>query len=293
MKTNKINNIIVIAIVLLATVASAYGIFSGELISENQVVQTIYNETVQLYGKGLYHNESVSMASQVRAQDMVTLLIAVPFLIYALILNNKQSIKGQFLLTGTLGYFLYTYASLCFVAMYNYLFLLYVALMGLSFFGFVINITSMDTKKIKLHFSKKLPSTYLGYSIIIFGIAISLMWLGRLVPAIFTGMPEGIEHYTTFPIQALDLGIVLPTAILSGIMLIQRKALGYLLAPVIIIKAVTMLLAINAMAISMLINHVNISIMELIVFPLCTVVFCFNLYLIMKNLNSNKEIANK
>lgn len=284
MKIKRINNTIIIAVAIIATLVSAYGIFSNQNINENQNVSSIYGEVVTLYGKGLYHNESISMAAQVRAQDMVTLFVAVPFLLYALFLSNKESIKGKFLLTGVLGYFLYTYMTYCFVAMYNNFFLLFTILMGLSFYGFVINLTSFPLAKLESYFTNMHARKYVSGSILFFGFAIGMMWLGRIAPAFQGGIPKGLEHYTTLPIQALDLGIVVPAMFVCGILLWKKNKLGYLLAPVMIIKVITLLLAVDAMAISMLLVGTTVSIVELVVFPLFTILFSFNLYFIMKNL---------
>lgn len=281
MNLKKFNNTLIILILILSVFATIYGIFSNQIINGKQVISTIYNESVTLYGKGLYHNESVSMAAQVKAQDLVTLLIAIPFLATSLILNNKNSIRGKFLLTGTLGYFLYTYASYCFVSMYNNFFIVYILLFGLSFFAFTINFTSFDLKTISQQFQKLKFRKYLAFSIIFLGGAIGMMWLGRIIPALFDGIPSGLEHYTTLPIQAIDLGIIVPTTIMAGILLIRKNDLGYLLASIIIIKGITMLLAIDAMAISMILVGASISIIELVVFPFFTILYCFNLYLLI------------
>ncbi|MBO1306875.1 hypothetical protein JZO70_11925 [Enterococcus sp. 669A] len=289
MTMKKKNTILIWIIALLAAGVSIYGIFSNQPINVGQSVPTIHGDLVTLYGKGLYHNESLSMAAQVRAQDMVTLFLGVPFLLSSLYLSNKDSIKGKFLLTGVLGYFLYTYATYCFVAMYNNFFLLFTLLMGLSFFAFVINLSSLNAIQLNQYFSKMTARKYVSCSIILFGFAIGLMWLGRLFPALSGGVPEGLEHYTTLPIQALDLGIVVPAMIISGFSLLKEKKLGYLLAPVMIIKGITLLLAVDAMAISMLISGAEVSPAELIVFPLFTGVFCFNLYLMMKGVNTGKQ----
>lgn len=280
----KLNNVIITLICILAVVATTYGIFSDRVMNNYQTVTSIHNEIVTLYGRGLYHNESISMAAQVRAQDMVTLFVAIPFLIYSLILSNKDSLKGRFFLTGTLGYFLYSYASYSFVAMYNNFFLIFVALMGLSFFGFIINVTSFNLESLKEIFSNLAHKKYLSYSTIIFGMAIGLMWLARLLPALSTGIPDGLEHYTTLPIQALDLGIIVPATIISGILLYREKTLGYLLTPIIIIKGITMLMAIDAMVISLSLNGKPVSIGELVIFPLFTIIYIFNLQLITKEI---------
>lgn len=163
--------------------------------------------------------------------------------------------------------------------------------MGLSLFGFIINLMSFDFANIDSYFSKLMPRKYLGYSIIFLGFAIGMMWLGRIAASLFEGIPNGLEHYTTLPIQALDLGIVVPAAIISGFLLIGKKKLGYLLAPIIIIKGITLLLAIDAMSISLLISGVSVSMIELLVFSLATLIYSFNLYLIFNGLNSQQHFS--
>lgn len=284
MNSKKKNNIIVPLIVILSIIASAYGILSNQIVNENHTVTSIFGDTITLYGKGLYHHESVTMAAQVKAQDIITLFLAIPALLYSLYQTNKGSLKGEFLLTGILGYFLYTYTSYCFVAMYNEFFLIFTLLMGLSFFGFILNIKHLYMKEIKFSFLSKKSQKRIAYFMIFFGVIIALLWLSRIAPTFRGQAPEGIEHYTTLPIQALDLGIIVPSAFISGYSLLKGEKTGYLLTPILIIKGITMLLAIDAMMISMVISNVGISIVELIVFSLFTIIFSFILYLFIKKM---------
>lgn len=60
-------------------------------------------------------------------------------------------------------------------------------------------------------------------------------------------MPIGLEHYTTLVIQGLDLGILIPTQVIAGVLLIKRKTFGYLLASGMTIKLITLLTALTAM----------------------------------------------
>ncbi|MFV0394566.1 MAG: hypothetical protein ACK5LC_09245 [Coprobacillaceae bacterium] len=115
-----------------------------------------------------------------------------------------------------------------------------------------------------------------------------MMWLGRIIPTIPSGIPEGLEHYTTLPIQALDLGIIVPSSIVSGVLLLKKNRLGYLLAPILVIKGITMLLAIDAMIVSMLMSGVSVAVIEIIIFPLLTLILIFNLYKIFLSINSPK-----
>jgi len=45
---------------------------------------------------------------------------------------------------------------------------------------------------------------------LVMGTLVGAMWLGRIMPPLFSGTtPESVEHYTTLIIQATDLGIVI------------------------------------------------------------------------------------
>jgi len=98
------------------------------------------------------------------------------------------------------------------------------------------------------------------------------LWLGKIVPTIsYDDMltvtaPVGLEHYTTLVIQGMDLGFIVPTAFLSGLAILNRKPIGYLLSSVVIFKAITMLTAITAMMINMALSGVTISPVEVTVF---------------------------
>jgi hypothetical protein len=289
MKRGKIINILVICIVVLSLFASAYGIFSKGGPGKHNV-KAINGQVVTIYGEGLYKNDSVSMASQGIAQDIVTLLMGIPLLLISLSISNKGLIKGRLLLTGTLAYFLYTYTSYSFLAMYNPMFIIYVILISTSFFAFTLMMMSFDMKSLSSHFDNKLPVKAIGGFILFLSIAVALMWLKRILPSIFgggDGIPVGIEHYTTLPIQALDLGFVLPTAVLSAILLMKRRPFGYLLSSVFMIKFITMLTAITAMIISQAMSGVKMSITEVIIFPTLNILIIYPLYMILKNI---KEI---
>jgi hypothetical protein len=290
MKNKKIISILVLCIVALALASACYGVFSygGKGLHE---IKSFYGETVPIYGEGLYRNDSVSVASQGIAQDIVTIIVGIPLLGVSLYLARKGLLKGKLLLAGTLGYFLYTYTSYSFVWMYNSLFLIYVILMSTSFFAFLLTMMSFDLENLKDCFNEKLPVKQLGGFFIFLGIAIGLMWIGRVVPPLLKGtIPIGIEHYTTLPIQALDLGFIVPTAIISGILIIKRKSFGYLLSSIMTVKCITMLTAITAMIIGQSLAGIKMSFVEMAIFPAANLIVIYLLILIMKNV---KEPVNK
>jgi hypothetical protein len=283
-KFKKSITVLAIFVLLLAAVASYYGIFSKGGPGKHEF-KSLYSQNVQIHGTGLYKNDSVSIASQAVSQDIVTLFLGVPLLIISMHLARKGSLRGRLLLAGTLGYFLYTYASYSFYSMYNPFFLINVLLMSLSFFAFTLTMMSFDHQNMNLYFSPKLPVKFVGGFLIFVATAVGLMWIGKIVPPLLNGtFPLELEHYTTLVIQALDLGFVAPTAILSGVLLMKRSSFGYLLSSVIIIKEITMLSAITAMLIGMMSAGVKLSIVEIAMFPLFNLIIIYCLFLIMKNI---------
>ncbi len=271
-KVSKIPFVLSIIIATLAILAAGLGVFwQGE--GQKSEFLTLRGETVTIQGHGLYQYETVSIAAQAIAQDVVTLLVGIPLLVLSVIWFRKGSLRGKLLLSGTLAYFLYTYASFAFGAAYNILFLVYVSLFSLSLFAFIFVLRKIDIPTLPEHFSTGLPRRTMAIFLFIVGGFLLLAWLGRIVPALRANQPPpGLESYTTLIIQALDLGLVMPLAFLSGILLWKKNAWGYLLAAVILIKGVTLAIAVSAMAVNMILAGVQVSIGELIMFPAIAII---------------------
>lgn len=288
MKNQKTVTILGLIISILSIAATSIGILSKQGPGESQY-ESVFGGTVTLYGRGLYQHDSVSMASQAIAQDYVTLFLGVPLLLLALFLVRRGLMKGKLLLTGTLGYFLYTYASYSFLSMYNYLFLLYVLLMSASFFAFTIAMMSFDIERLPWAFSERLPGKFIGGFLLFTSIVFGFMWLGKIVPPLMNQTPpEGLEHYTTLVIQALDLGFVVPAGIVAGILIIMQKPFGYLLAPILIIKEITLLTALSAMVILQIANRITVSPVVIIIVLLLNIIIISIMIIIMKNV---KEVS--
>lgn len=222
--------------------------------------------------------------AQGKASDFVTLMFAIPLLLLSLIFSCKGSFRARLLLSGTLGYFLYTYMSYTFLWMYNPFFIIYVILMSASLFAFVLSLMNFDIQNIPSMFSDKLPVKFLSGFQFFVAFAIGMLWLGRIAPSILNGaVPVGLEHYTTLVIQGMDLGFVIPAAIISGMLLIRKKPFGYLLSSVIILKGVTMLTSISAMIINMALSGVDINVIEVIVFSTFDLLAIASLVILLKN----------
>jgi hypothetical protein len=228
-------------IAALALVAAGIGLFyrdGGDVFS----FTTLHGQSVQIYGQGLYRYDIPITAVGYRAGDAVTLFLAVPLLIISLLFYGRGQLRGGLLLTGVLAYFLYTYGSMAFGAAYNPLFLVYIVLFSASLFALVLSLMSFDVQELSAHFSTGLPRRGIGLFLIVSGVILALVWLVlSLVPALLAGIvPLEVASYTTFITGVVDIGIVAPALILSGVLLLRNAPLGYLLASTMLVFTMTL-----------------------------------------------------
>lgn len=240
---------------LLALFAAGMGLFY-QLPGEPYPFTSHRGETVMINGHGLYYYDTVSSAAQQQGNDVVTLFVAIPLLVVATRMAFRGSLRGRLLLTGTLGFFLYTYLSMSMLTMFNALFLVYVALFSLSLYAFILCMMSFDLETLPRHFSGNLPRRWIAALLFLIGGFLTLAWLGKVIPPILQNFPPVLDNTTTFVIQAMDLGLIVPLAVLSGILLLRHSAWGYLLTSIFVLKAITLGLAVSAMVVKMMLAGV-------------------------------------
>jgi hypothetical protein len=234
-------------IVVLALVAASAGLFwqggSGSF-----TFTTLRREQVAIYGQGLYQYDTPIVALGFKMADAVTLGLAIPLLVLALVFYRHGSLRGGILLAGVLAYFLYNYSSLALGAAYNNMFLVYVAVMALSLFAFVIALGAFDPAALMTHFLPTLPQRGIGLYLIVSGVILLLIWLVlSIIPALLQGeAPPEVWSYTTVITFVLDLGIIAPALIVAGTLLLRGAPFGYLLSAVLLVF--TVVLGINLTA---------------------------------------------
>ncbi len=246
-------------------------------------------EEVMIYAQGLYKYETVGSAAQTKANDLVVLVLGLPLLIASTWLAFRGSLRGQLLLTGTLGFFLYTYVSMAFLAAFNAFFLVYTALYSLSLFAFILSMMSFDLETLSGKFSERLPRAWIAGLLFFIGAFLLLAWLGRILPPILQDQIPYLENATTMVIQAMDLGLILPLAFLSGILLLRRSAWGYLLTSVALMKGMTMGVAVSAMGINMILQGTPDGSGVLIPFLVIAVLMLIMAVILLKNIIDDTE----
>jgi hypothetical protein len=214
----------------------------------------------------------------------VMLVLGLPLLAVSFWQTLRGSLRGRLLLTGTLGFILYTYITVTFGAAYNPLFLVYVALFSLSLFAFILSMMSFDLNSLPEKFSDQLPRKAIAGLLFFAAGFLALAWVGRIAPTIPGDQIPALENATSMFIQAMDLGVIVPFCVLAGVLLLKRSPWGYLLASVGLLKFLTMGIAVSLMGINMARVGVPISLMELTVFPAIALANLVMVVLLLKNI---------
>lgn len=285
MKNQKHLTWMIILIFVLALYAAAMGLFY-RFPGNPMAYKSLRGEPVTINMQGLYWFDTVSSAAQMQGNDLITLVVGLPLLAVSTLLAFRGSLRGRLLLTGTLGFFLYTYMSMSMLTAYNNLFLVYVALFGLSLYAFILSMLSYNLQDLPTHFSEELPRGWIAALMFVVGFFLTLAWLGRIVPPLLNGTTPALENTTTLVIQAMDLVLIVPLAVLGGILLLKRSPWGYLLSSVFVLKSITMGLGVSAMGVNMTLRGVPDSLGILVPFLMITAANLTVAVILLKNIDS-------
>jgi len=216
-------------IALLSLIEAGGGLFMNNLYRDNDLV------TTQLVGN-----------------DLVSLVVAVPVLLGALLLSIRGSERAQLVWLGMLDYMLYNYAFYLFGAAFNRFFLIYVALFTLSILALIFALVNINISGFSQKFRVRTPVRWISGYMCIWAVALGGLWIGQSLSFVVTGkVPQVIVDvaHPTSVVFALDLSLLVPFLLLGAFWLWQRRSWGYLLGVILNIKGAVYALALTSMAI--------------------------------------------
>ena len=222
-------------VAILALIASGAGLFwpAGEGQPFN--ITSVRGDEVRINGQGLYQHDTTFKAPILRGADAVTVFIAVPLLIAAIVLASKGRLRGQLLLAGLLSYFLYNAISLALGAFFNELVLVYVVYFSASLFAFILAFSAVDVDQLAARISARAPRRGMAIFMFVAGLTV-FVWLPEMIAALLGGpAPAGLGHYTTEVTYILDPALIAPSAFVASYLLFRAKPLGYLLGVILLI----------------------------------------------------------
>ena len=232
-----------------------------------------------------YGELTASYAAQGIGQDIVNLFIISPLLLISSILYYKGNRRGMFIWSGLLVYVFYSYVIYCFALPFNSLFLVYCAVLGLSFYSLTYYLLANVNKPIKELFRDNYPIKSVSRFFIIIAILFYFVWLKELIPSLISGeTPQSVieNGVLTNPIHVLDLAFFLPALLITATLLLKGNKYGYLLAPILIAFIPFMALAIIGMVFVMVLSGIPTDMSLLIIFIAITILGTLILTTVLK-----------
>jgi hypothetical protein len=213
--------------------------------------------------KSIYARETPTWAVQALGQDATNIVVIVPtILVTAYLTGSKHSFKAFLVWIGAMITLAYTYAIACFDVHFNSLFLVYVAILGLSLYTLLGSLIRTDLKGLATRFSGRRTGP-VSIFLIILAFLIGFLWLSEDVPAILAGtIPQTVTQNVlpTNPVHVLDLALTLPGMLATGILLWRKSVIGFVAAVPLIVFSVLTGLVIIASIVASIIQGVSTNI---------------------------------
>jgi hypothetical protein len=173
-------------------------------------------------GGSIYrHYLTADLIAEALGQDIIT-IFCIPMLYWGHSLIGRGQQKGWVVFLATFIYIFYAYSNYAFAGIYNALFPVYVALVGLSFYGAITGFLSLDITTFKSRVDKTYPSKGIAFFLFLSALVFCAIWLYNAYGAHInkTGSDDTI-------IYVLEMGMVLPAFWVASWWLWRGRNWGY------------------------------------------------------------------
>jgi hypothetical protein len=186
----------------------------------------------------LYEKETADWISQSTTQDAVDLFLLLPILTISSLFAYRQERLAEPIWGGSLLFLIYTFVIYCFNIHFNSLFLVYVAILGLSTYGFLYFLNRQFHQPTVKGLTSEMPVKVIGNYFLVIALLFYGLWLMEVLPASVQGYsPRALIEAGLFtnPVHVIDLSFFLPAIFITGIFLLRRKSVGFIIAPVLLV----------------------------------------------------------
>lgn len=244
---------------------------------------------IGIYYPEIYENEAFDWQVQAVWQDYFDVFLIVPLLIISGSYAFYGSVLNASIWCGTLFYVVYAYIIYAFDIHFNRLFYLYCLILGSSFYALVWYYY-MKLRHIRAFIKIPIHRSWLtGTYFIVLGSVFYIIWLADIIPAIMLGQtPPQLDDFQipTNPVHVIDLSIVLPAYIITGVMINLKVRSWKLFAPPLLIFAVLMSLTIGSLQLLLYLkNYESILVIAIVMFMLAI----FDIFLLINTFGWKKK----
>jgi hypothetical protein len=159
--------------------------------------------------------------------DLVTLFLATPLLVVAMVLAARGSTRARLVWIGMLEYMVYNFLYYLLGAQMNALLPAYVALCALPLYALIMLMNKTDMTALGTAFAASAPARRVAGWMVLFALLLAVMWLVQWYLTVFTGWRnDGLPAEAIHLIAAVDLTVFCPAFLIIATLLWRREPLG-------------------------------------------------------------------
>lgn len=189
-----------------------------------------------------------AVLAEARGWSAVTLVLAIPLGAVSLSAATRGSRRGHLAWAGVLAYLVYTYLELAVSGPFTPLYLIHIATFALALPALVLAVGAVSVRDLAGTIGPY-PYRLTGGYALLTGVGLGAAWLRSILARTLAGSfgwPGPVESVGQV-VQALDLGLQVPLAVVAGVLLLQRRAAGFLLGGIALTMGACMAPALAAM----------------------------------------------
>src|SRR5512135_1804274 len=162
------------------------------------VVLAVIGNVLGLSIRSIYAGLTPAFLPQALAQDVANLAIVAPTWLILAVVALRGSLRAYLLWLGVLTFTVYNYVIYTFSVPFGPLFLVWVAVLGISIYALIGGIVVTDHEASKSSFTNATAARVAGWILIITSVLFAWGWLSEDVPAVLSG---------TTPQTVLDMAL--------------------------------------------------------------------------------------
>jgi hypothetical protein len=176
-----------------------------------------------------------SYATGTITADIVSML-CIPLLVVCMLLTRRGSMVAHLIWVSLVAYLGYAYATYAFDRLYTILFLAYVAIFGLSCFVIVSLLARVNARQLAAYTQDMSLRRVTAGFLVLTGLILYVIE----TPIILARIPGEI-HAGGTAFMVMDMALIAPISILTGVWLWRRYPWGAVLSAIFLIKAITLM----------------------------------------------------
>ncbi len=238
-----------VAVGLGAAGAAAAGVFlRGD--GAAATATSVRGEVIPVVTGGVYAHNAVRVVAEGVGWDIVTLVLVAPVLVGVAPGVARASLRSRLVAVGICAYLFYQYLMYAVFWALGPLFPVFITLYAASAVAAVWLVSTIDVAALPRRVADSFPRRSMAVFCCAMALLLLGMWGGRIAAGVAGDLEAArLEGATTLAVQALDLGMIVPAALATAVLVWRRRPWGYLMATVLAVKGVAMSAAICAMVV--------------------------------------------